>query len=485
MPASTKHSAVSDFICACEIQMRAACEGLAFYKEYEGKNYCVLHYPSKEKEKDFKIALQKKLKAKDFNFHGVWFPSLTDFTEYKFTDDANFISATFAADVYFVYTIFGADANFTLATFNATAYFSHATFNAADFSSTTFIAVDFISATFGAYAHFISAIFKGDADFTSATFNAETSFRSATFLKTVLFVKTIYKKESVTFFPLARFSYVMKFQDCNFESQLPFNLDEAIFEKPEWVIFHTIALQPRWFINVDPRKFNFINVRWGELNRKAIDSELRAIQGREFSTPHRLLTIAYRQLAVNAEDNNRYGEAADFRHAAMRTRSLEIRQDFRRSLSPPESLKHSKVLRFWHHPIRRLREAWQALDPLHSLYGFVSGYGESVGRATLILITVWLAFAVGYWLGDRTWWQQKADRYSVIQTTSVQTQAPPVPETLSFRDAIIYSGGVLTLQKPEPLPANKRAKAMVMLETILGPLQAALLALAIRRKFMR
>lgn len=43
----------------------------------------------------------------------------------------------------------------------------------------------------------------------------------------------------------------------------------------------------------------------------------------------------------------------------------------------------------------------------------------------------------------------------------------------------------MALQKPEPLPANRRAKALVLFEIILGPLQAALLALAIRRKFMR
>jgi hypothetical protein len=43
----------------------------------------------------------------------------------------------------------------------------------------------------------------------------------------------------------------------------------------------------------------------------------------------------------------------------------------------------------------------------------------------------------------------------------------------------------MTLQKPEPRPATGAAQAVVMLETILGPVQAALLALAIRRKFMR
>jgi len=56
---------------------------------------------------------------------------------------------------------------------------------------------------------------------------------------------------------------------------------------------------------------------------------------------------------------------------------------------------------------------------------------------------------------------------------------------LKFRRALIYSAGVMTLQKPEPKPATTTAQAVVLLETVLGPVQAALLALAIRRKFMR
>jgi hypothetical protein len=48
-----------------------------------------------------------------------------------------------------------------------------------------------------------------------------------------------------------------------------------------------------------------------------------------------------------------------------------------------------------------------------------------------------------------------------------------------------YSLGVISLQKPEPKPVTNLAQIFVILETILGPLQVALLALAIRRKFMR
>lgn len=56
---------------------------------------------------------------------------------------------------------------------------------------------------------------------------------------------------------------------------------------------------------------------------------------------------------------------------------------------------------------------------------------------------------------------------------------------LKLNRALMYSLGVMTLQKPEPRPATTAAQAIVLAETILGPVQAALLALAIRRKFMR
>ena len=56
---------------------------------------------------------------------------------------------------------------------------------------------------------------------------------------------------------------------------------------------------------------------------------------------------------------------------------------------------------------------------------------------------------------------------------------------LKFSRALAYSAGVMTLQKPEPRPATIAGQTLVLLETVLGPVQAALLALAIRRKFMR
>lgn len=141
-------------------------------------------------------------------------------------------------------------------------------------------------------------------------------------------------------------------------------------------------------------------------------------------------------------------------------------------------------------------------------YWLLSGYGERVARAFGVLLSIWLLFALIYSTGNASWWQPKQPARLAADASARETQpnagkdAPPavreaqptvreaqpavaatVPLTLP--EAVIYSAGVMSLQKPEPLPANKRAKALVLFETILGPLQAALLALAIRRKFMR
>jgi hypothetical protein len=59
------------------------------------------------------------------------------------------------------------------------------------------------------------------------------------------------------------------------------------------------------------------------------------------------------------------------------------------------------------------------------------------------------------------------------------------PDGMTLCDGVAHSLFVATLQRPEPKPADALTKFLVILETILAPLQAALLALAIRRKFMR
>jgi len=44
-----KESTPNLFVCDCADFMRRACAHEGFYKEKEGKRYCVLHYPDNEK----------------------------------------------------------------------------------------------------------------------------------------------------------------------------------------------------------------------------------------------------------------------------------------------------------------------------------------------------------------------------------------------------------------------------------------------------
>ncbi len=65
---------------------------------------------------------------------------------------------------------------------------------------------------------------------------------------------------------------------------------------------------------------------------------------------------------------------------------------------------------------------------------------------------------------------------------------PPPPKELplpSFRDGLTYAMSAALFQRPEPKAYTFWAKTCVALEMIFVPLQAALLALAIRRRFMR
>src|SRR5437764_3569050 len=57
------------FICASQPWLETECVGEKFYKERDGKQYCLFHYPGNKS--GFWEAVNKRLKAQDFNFQGV------------------------------------------------------------------------------------------------------------------------------------------------------------------------------------------------------------------------------------------------------------------------------------------------------------------------------------------------------------------------------------------------------------------------------
>lgn len=393
-------------------------------------------------------------KFKNAQFNGAMFTRCT------------FRQACFLETAQFLYTQFSEASDFSIIDFNKSD-FSNSRLSYANFDGSFFLEVPvFNKCELYGNTVFATARLPG-ADFSDAIFNGHADFTLTRFENSLAKweherLKECHIEENAgdTLKPI-----IIRFDKATFKEGLTFkgnelyqdkallSFDDAVFEKPERVRFVSISMPPHSFMNVDPRKFHFIDTRWGFVDKRTALSEARnALQkhGRFYSPP--MLELAFRQLAVNAEDSNRYEQAADLRYLAMEVaRSMRWRR------------------------IDWLRLSWW--------YWLLSGYGEKVRRAFTALLVIWFLFAIIYWkCADATWWQPN----QTANTAPAKSEpSETAAKTFTAAEALLYSAGVMALQKPEPLPANKRAKLFVLLETVLGPVQAALLALAIRRKFMR
>jgi hypothetical protein len=401
--------------------------------------------------------------SKHIGFSSAQFIGATDFSSVQFKTDAEFNSALFGEVADLSYTTFSGKADFSSALYSGSANFYSAQFSKdtsfalvqfneeAEFSSTQFCEkVDFSLtrfsrdaifnlAQFNKEAIFRGTEFSGGAYFGSAAFSSQADFREAEFGAYVSFLEAIFDD-------YVRFSGSKEKQAFKESSQL--DLRHARIDKPARVSFHTVNLRPHWFINVDASKFVFANIRWfpkgdNKKNRlkqsrfsrnvlwvRKFKDEIKLLEAKEEPSPHRLLAIAYRQLAINAEENHRYEEASRFRYCSMEAERLENNRGFA----------------FWQ---------------IRWWYWLASGYGERVFKAFVVLLAIWFIFALFY------------------------TSVGFVNDSLDFPRSLLYSMNVMLFQKPEPKPATFWAGALIILQMILGPLQAALLALAVRRKFMR
>jgi hypothetical protein len=400
---------------ACTQGTGSACGDEPLYDELDGHRYCVLHFPGQKDIALFRKAVDQKLTNQDFNFRGVWFPEEQRFSRAEFSTKADFVDA-----------VFNADAGFLKANFAKAAYFNRAEFRgAANFSQAGFRqGVNFSDANFAQPVSFYYVHFNAEVDFTGTAFHCPANFYGATFGDHV------------------RFAGGERAAQIN-----SLDLQFARIEKPDRVYFHSLTARPSWFVNVDVRRFDFIIVNW---DWQTVETEADRLRERDVASPHQMLAIAYRRLAINAEENHRYEEASKFRYRAMEA-------------------------------ARRQRDKRFEARALSWLYWLVSGYGERVWQALVVLLGILLLFAAIYTKVGFSRWQPQLD--SEHDATTVQRDDTGAP--LPIRRALTYSGAVMTLQQPEPRPATPLAHAAVLLETILGPLQAALLALAIRRKFMR
>lgn len=390
--------------------------------EYQDTGYCVLHLPSKPRDSEAKF--QEALERK-YEKRDYNFQGVHFPNYFKGWERERFPSGTT-----FYGATFEGDTFFDLSTFEGGADFNGATFNGIGHFSRT---------TFNGYADFRYAIFNEKAWFPGSTFEAIAWFHGATFEGAINFSGAVFAQE--VDFSLVEFRDAALFVEAKTNPQAPLVLRYATAANPERISFRGMYLRPHYFIDVDPQKFDFYEVEWFRLSNGdelTLEAEIEAV-GREARLERnqslRKLQKACRRLTSNAEENRDYPTANKFHHWSM------------------EALR---------------KEGWARLGLIGTLYWALSGYGVRAARAAWVLVAMWAAFTVFYMLVDPSEFKDFGQGISFLW------------------QAAVYSLLALARLNPEPRPEEPGLfQFLVGLEGILGPLQIALLALAIRRQVMR
>src|SRR5215217_122057 len=458
----------------------------------------------------------------DVYFYGAAFGEKAYFDKAIFQGQAMFESAAFYGEVNFPEAAFNGEAQFPKVTFNGELQFRGVTFNGeAHFDEAIFNEVaHFHRVTFNEETHFDGATFEGEAHFQRVRLDDGKVLDASTFNKEVHFPKAIFKEmahfHKVTFngeahFPDATFEKMANFHGATFKERGAFydlktgpntvlDFRKATIEKPERISFHNTHLRPSWFVDVDAQKFDFSRVEWFRIpntsapttdhKQLTLENEIDALNERpeleedeieaalwgrvsegvsEPKDEHKPevvrkqsldeLARACRRLMNNAEENRDYSTANEFHYWSMDA-VRKLGWSSLRTLTVRDFLNMETYMETW-------RDVREHSGFITTLYWALSGYGVRAGRAFWALYIIWATFTIAYMFVNPPEFKHLEQGFTLGQTA-------------------VYSLLALARLNPEPKPdAPGLFQFLVGFEGILGPLQIALLALAIRRKVMR
>ena len=420
------------------------CQDLPNYRTDEhGNNFCLLHYPHVKKKQAFFTEFYKRIETNNLNFNYVWFPGEISLWDFEFEGALSFQEAVFNKSLNFN------NGKMMNAFFNGAKFLKAVNFGNVEI----FGAVNFSGSTIMELFHFSNVTFHGNAKFWMIDLKSRLLFRNVRFYKRV-------SLERIDFPGIVNFegnnnNEVFLGDDVILDFQL------AKPENPDKFLFYKTRLNPSWFINVDCREFVLTDVDWKNVDNNFtkinVEAELKSLEKRGVENSKQLFKIACRQLAENSENNSRFEEASNFRRMAMETEWREKK----------EKLIQSKNL---FDILRKFGEFC-----VHGLYRITSFYGESSSWAALILIIISITFTFYYHFA-----------YFQICPKGSEVNTECVVRKMDWIEAIHQSSMTAALQNVEYRKALiPEQDLLILLQKILSPIQAALLLLAIRRKFMR
>jgi len=510
---------------------QTVCSNLPVDHTVLNNHYCILHAPTLDKNhEEFDSVFKQRISRQESYYEAVVFPIPIDLNHYEFSLPLNFSRATFLShviltdmrikNIYFDRAVFRSFAQFYNCFFSEHATFTGAMFEAeAQFTGSHFKTGRFDHVTFRGRTQFNGwAKFLDEAEFASARFQGPTNFDTVTFESSVNFNEAEFDETSKVSFSQSSFRDAVSFQKTVFKGYVNFegtgsrmvfgdaaslSLRNARIEAPEKLSFHSVRLRPNWFVGADSRKFTFTNIQWDSRGRDvSAKYELMALNNDKNATHcptvarFRLLSIACRQLADNAENNNRFEEASMFRQAAMetewfakkakiRTWFIELKNKFVSKQTSNEGV-NQKLETTTAGAVRKTGDYF-----IHALYRWSSYYGESwIWALGILLVIVFGVFPAIYMLPKfQACPKEKPFAMSLAVCESNDQQIKNGCECrqrrLSVGEALSHSLMTGTFQTVDYRKPTTAGEVAMTLEKIVAPLQAALLAFALRRKFMR
>lgn len=354
------------------------------------------------------------------------FDGIASFKGAKFETGANFIESTFNDAAWFELTEFNGALSADNAAFN-----NGVAFTGAKIGGENVILTDYPSEY---PVSFVECSFDGKSDFGGAEFRQKTDFMSARFKERAIFSRTIFKQW--VGFRYAFFDRSALFRGTKFEKGA--SLTAVACGSPTLMQFMDhVDLSQVELAESDVSRWSFQSVEWRPLTRPLVGPWGRqkciGVADEEISTHKTLaapetLQVLYRRLQDNYENAHGYGTAGDFHIGAMESRRRDL----------------------------KLTDAsWWLL----SVYRFVSLYGERWFWA--------LGLLVGLFLGS---------------SALVVALSNDVGFLLALNNCL----RIVTFQSNLLLkPVNSLGAWGETALRIVGPVQIAILALAVRRQSQR
>jgi uncharacterized protein YjbI with pentapeptide repeats len=463
--------------------------GMLYVTASDRREYCVFHAPKGEKGislDEFNELVKERIRrtGKDETCHlrGTVFEGDISFKEFgenaplpaidfsKATfGGANFYEATFGGKAFFVAAAFGGCADFNQATFGGKAYFSRAKFDGAAL---------FIKTRFDGEAFFYGARFDGEANFSDATFGGKADFHDATF-------------DGQTFFTEARFGGKADFHGATFARPAYFR--NLVLDEKGGLRFEKTHLGNVSFLNTDMKRLDFVNCTWDRrFGRDILYDEMALRLGKDYisrpapDTFGKVTEYFHDRLAYIASSFRRYKRD----EAVMVERVYNgLKQKYKAEHNEPR-------VSDWHYGEKEMqskKSPWALFNPLLglfnplgllNLYWLSSGYGERPFRAGVVLAG--LIIAATLLLAAFGGLQPFDPSKPLYGLAGIGGLGDVLSSWKTFSAAVLNTFQYVTFQKVTVFTPTTLAGGWIRSAAqVLVPLQAALLALAVRNRFRR